>query len=368
MWTVASYVLRQRLKGRKQYPLVLMLEPLFRCNLACAGCGKIQYPAHVLKSQLTPEECFNAVEECGAPMVSIPGGEPLLHPQIAEIVEGLVARKKYIYLCTNALLLKEKIGLFRPSKYLTFSVHLDGQREHHDFSVCREGGYDIAVEGIREAVRRGFRVTTNTTLFDGADPKSVRAFFDDVMAMGVEGMVLSPGYTYDKAPDQNRFMGRARSRRLFRAVLSNRSKHWKFNMSPLFLEFLMGKREYRCTPWGSPAYNIFGWQRPCYLLQDGYANTYEELLQTTDWPPYGTESGNPKCANCMVSCGYEPSAVQDGFGSLRGLWAMTRATLFHTYPDKGALDLLARPVAPAQAPSPLVQVETSQKTLEGTRA
>lgn len=368
MWTVASYVLRQRLKGRKQYPLVLMLEPLFRCNLACAGCGKIQYPAHVLKSQLTPEECFNAVEECGAPMVSIPGGEPLLHPQIAEIVEGLVARKKYIYLCTNALLLKEKIGLFRPSKYLTFSVHLDGQREHHDFSVCREGGYDIAVEGIREAVRRGFRVTTNTTLFDGADPKSVRAFFDDVMAMGVEGMVLSPGYTYDKAPDQNRFMGRARSRRLFRAVLSNRSKHWKFNMSPLFLEFLMGKREYRCTPWGSPAYNIFGWQRPCYLLQDGYANTYEELLQTTDWPQYGTESGNPKCANCMVSCGYEPSAVQDGFGSLRGLWAMTRATLFHTYPDKGALDLLARPVAPAQAPSPLVQVETSQKTLEGTRA
>ncbi|MGA9720417.1 MAG: adenosyl-hopene transferase HpnH, partial [Acidobacteriaceae bacterium] len=283
MWTVATYVLSQRLKGRERYPLVLMLEPLFRCNLACAGCGKIQYPAHILKQELTPDECFRAVEECGAPMVSIPGGEPLMHPRIVEIVEGLIARKKYIYLCTNALLLKEKIGLFKPSKYLTFSVHLDGQREHHDFSVCREGGYDQAVAGIREAVARGFRVTTNTTLFDGADPNSVRAFFDEVMSFGVEGIVLSPGYTYDKAPDQKHFLGRARSRRLFRAILSNRKAEWKFNMSPLFLEFLMGKRDYQCTPWGSPAFNIFGWQKPCYLLQDGYADTYQELLDTTDW-------------------------------------------------------------------------------------
>jgi len=258
MWTVATYVLRQRLSGRDKYPLVLMLEPLFRCNLACAGCGKIQYPAHILKKELTPEQCFQAVDECGAPMVSIPGGEPLMHTRIGEIVEGLVARKKYIYLCTNALLLKEKIDQFKPSKYLTFSVHLDGQREHHDLSVCREGGYDVAVEGIKEALRRGFRVTTNTTLFDGADPNSVRAFFDEVMSLGVEGMVLSPAYTYDKAPDQKHFMGRARSRRLFRAILSNRKKSWKFNMSPLFLEFLMGKRDYQCTPWGSPAYNIFG--------------------------------------------------------------------------------------------------------------
>jgi hopanoid biosynthesis associated radical SAM protein HpnH len=366
MWTVATYVLKQRWSGRKQYPLVLMLEPLLRCNLACAGCGKIQYPPHILKKQLTPEECFLAVEECGAPMVSIPGGEPLLHPQIGEIVQGLVARKKYIYLCTNALLLKEKIDLFKPSKYLTFSVHLDGQREHHDFSVCREGGHDIAVEGIREAVKRGFRVTTNTTLFDGADPNSVRAFFDEVMALGVEGMVLSPGYTYDKAPDQNRFMGRARSRRLFRAILSNRSKHWKFNMSPLFLEFLMGRRDYQCTPWGSPAYNIFGWQRPCYLLQDGYADTYDELLRTTEWSQYGTESGNPKCANCMVSCGYEPSAVDDGFGSLRGLLAMAKATFSRRYPDKGALDLLVQPVAPAQEQNPLVQLGPAPKKLEKT--
>ena len=250
MWTVATYVLKQKLKGRKRYPLVLMLEPLFRCNLACAGCGKIQYPAHVLKQNLSPEECFRAVEECGAPMVSIPGGEPLMHPQIDEIVEGLVARKKYIYLCTNALLLKEKIDLFKPSKYLTFSVHVDGEREHHDFSVCREGGFDIAIDGMKEAVERGFRVTTNTTLFDGADPNSVRAFFDEMMELGVEGMMLSPGYSYDKAPDQQHFLGRARTRRLFRAILSNRKAKWEFNQSPLFLEFLMGKRDYPCTAVG----------------------------------------------------------------------------------------------------------------------
>src|SRR6266700_2278484 len=235
MWTVASYVIRQKVAGRKQYPLVLMLEPLFRCNLACAGCGKIQYPAHILKRQLTPEECFKAVDECGAPMVSIPGGEPLLHPQIAEIIEGLVARKKYIYLCSNALLLKEKIHLFKPSKYLTFSIHLDGEREHHDLSVCREGGYEIAAQGIREALKRGFRVTTNTTLFDGADAKSVRSFFDEMMNAGVEGMMISPGYSYEKAPDQQHFSGRDSSRSMFRKLLSNRKPEWKFNQSDLFL-------------------------------------------------------------------------------------------------------------------------------------
>src|SRR5690242_3647298 len=300
MWAVSSYVVRQKLKGRKQYPLVLMLEPLLRCNLACAGCGKIQYPAHILKKQLTPEQCFKAVEECGAPMVSIPGGEPLMHPQIDEIVRGLVDRKKYIYLCTNALLLKEKLDLFTPSKYLTFSVHMDGQREHHDFSVCREGTYDIAAEGIREAVKRGFRVTTNTTLFDGADAKSVRAFFDEMMDLGVEGMMLSPGYSYDKAPDQEHFLGRAKTHHLFSKILSNRAKRWKFNQSTLFLEFLMGRRHYQCTPWGMPTYNIFGWQKPCYLLGDGYADSFAELLSETNWENYGTESGNPKCANCMV--------------------------------------------------------------------
>jgi hopanoid biosynthesis associated radical SAM protein HpnH len=357
MWTTATYVLGQKLKGRKRYPLVLMLEPLFRCNLACAGCGKIQYPAHVLKSQLTPEECFRAVDECGAPTVSIPGGEPLLHPQIGEIVEGLVARRKYIYLCTNALLLKEKLHLFKPSKYLTFSVHMDGQREHHDFSVCLEGGYEKAIEGIKAALAGGFRVTTNTTLFDGADPKSVRQFFDEMMELGVEGMMLSPGYSYDKAPDQQHFLGRARTRRLFRAMLSNRDKKWKFNQSALFLEFLMGKREYACTPWGMPTYNVFGWQKPCYLLQDGYADTFEELISTTAWENYGTESGNPKCANCMVHSGYEASAVDDMFGSVRGIWSEVKARVFGGYEDHSALRLLEESAKPAQALSPLVQIE-----------
>ena len=361
MWTVASYVIRQKLAGRKRYPLVLMLEPLFRCNLACAGCGKIQYPAHILKKELTPEECFKAVDECGAPMVSIPGGEPLLHPQIAEIVEGLVARKKYIYLCSNALLLKEKLHLFKPSKYLTFSIHLDGQREHHDLSVCLEGGYDKAFEGVREAVNRGFRVTTNTTLFDGADPNSVRAFFDEMMALGVEGMMLSPGYSYDKAPDQQHFLGRARTRKLFRAILSNRDKKWRFNQSMLFLEFLMGKRQYACTPWGMPTYNIFGWQKPCYLLQDGYADSFDELIRETEWQNYGTESGNPRCANCMVHSGYEASAVNETFGSLRGFLDTVKATLFNRYDDPGAFRLLEEP---ASAAHPLVQIET--KTLEET--
>jgi hopanoid biosynthesis associated radical SAM protein HpnH len=337
MWTVASYVIGQKLKGRKHYPVVLMLEPLMRCNLACAGCGKIQYPGHVLKRDLTPAECFAAVEECGAPMVSIPGGEPLMHPQIAEIAMGLVARKKYVYLCTNGLLLREKLDEFTPSKYFSFVVHMDGLREHHDFSVCREGTYDKAVAGMREALARGFRVTTNTTLFDGAQPESVRQFFDEMMDLGVEGMMLSPGYTYDKAPDQSHFLSKSKTRRLFREILSNRSERWRFNMSPLFLEYLMGRREYKCTPWGMPTYNIFGWQKPCYLLQDGYADTFAELIAETNWDEYGTESGNPKCANCMVHSGYEASAVNDTFGSLGGFLSTVRATLFDRYKDPAVM-------------------------------
>jgi hopanoid biosynthesis associated radical SAM protein HpnH len=368
MWTVATYVVKQKLAGRKRYPFVLMLEPLFRCNLACAGCGKIQYPAHILKTELSPEECFKAVDECGTPMVSIPGGEPLMHPQIDKIVEGLVARKKYIYLCTNALLLKEKLDLFKPSRYLTFSVHMDGQREHHDFSVCREGGYDLAVEGIKEALKRGFRVTTNTTLFDGADPNSVRAFFDEMMELGVEGMMLSPGYSYDKAPDQKHFLGRARTRRTFRAILSNRKKSWQFNQSPLFLEFLMGKKQYACTPWGMPTYNVFGWQKPCYLLQDGYADTFQELLETTAWQNYGTESGNQKCANCMVHSGYEASAVDHTFSGLRGLFATIKATFSGRYADQDALALLNEPVKPVHSYNPLIQIDKGKSQLEETRA
>jgi len=326
-WTVASYVLGQKLRGNKHYPLVLMLEPLFRCNLACAGCGKIQYPDHVLSKRLTPEQCWSAADECGAPMVSIPGGEPLIHPEIDKIVEGLVARKKYVYLCTNALLLKRKLDLFKPTKFLTFSVHMDGLEPEHDAAVCRDGTYKIAVEAIREAVQRGFRVTTNTTLFEGTDPARVRLFFDEMMKLGVEGMMLSPGYSYQKAPDQEHFLGRERTKKLFSQILSNRKRSWKFNLSPNFLEFLQGNVDYECTPWGNPTYNIFGWQKPCYLLQDGYVPTFKQLIEETEWENYGHRSGNEKCRDCMVHCGYEASSVDDTFGSVPGFARTVKAAM-----------------------------------------
>jgi hopanoid biosynthesis associated radical SAM protein HpnH len=327
MWTVASYVLTQKLEGRKRYPLVLMLEPLFRCNLACAGCGKIQYPDHILNQRLTPEQCWAAAEECGAPMVAIPGGEPLIHPDIDKIIEGFVARKKYTYMCTNGLLLKRKLDLFKPSKYFSFTVHLDGLKAHHDNAVCRDGTYDIAVDAIKEAVRCGFRVTTNSTLFEGANPAEMRKFFDTVMDLGVEGMMISPGYSYEKAPDQDKFLHKQRSNDLFKQILENPNPRWKFNLSPLFLRFLQGKVDYDCTPWGMPTYNIFGWQKPCYLLQDGYANSFADLMELTEWNKYGPKSGNDKCTDCMVHSGYEASAVDDTFGSWAGFARTVKATL-----------------------------------------
>jgi hopanoid biosynthesis associated radical SAM protein HpnH len=327
MWRVATYVLGQRLRRRKRYPLVLMLEPLFRCNLACAGCGKIQYPPQILRKHLSVEAALRAVDECGAPVVSIPGGEPLMYPEIDTLVRELVQRRKYVYLCTNAILLKEKLHLFTPSEYFSFSVHMDGLREEHDDAVCRDGVYDRAVDGIREALRRGFRVTTNTTLFDGTSPLRVREFFDTMMDLGVEGMMLSPGYSYAKAPDQEHFLGRAQTQRLFTAILANPSRRWRFNQSPIFLRFLMGKHDFECTPWGMPLYNMFGWQRPCYLLQDGYASTFKELMETTPWEQYGRRSGNPRCQDCMVHCGFETTAVNHTFGSLRGFVETVGVTL-----------------------------------------
>ena len=342
MWTVASYVLGQRLRGHRKYPLVLMLEPLFRCNLACAGCGKIQYPAHILRKDMALEDALRAVDECGAPMVSIPGGEPLMYEHIRELVQELVKRKKYIYLCTNAILLKEKLeaGWFKPTKYLTFSVHLDGAQPEHDFSVCRDGTYDKAVTGIKTAVDMGFRVTTNTTLFDGTDPNAIRGFFDEMMDVGVEGMMLSPGYAYDAAPDQANFLGRKNTNDLFTMLLSNRKKRWRFNQSPLFLEFLMGRRTYDCTPWGNPTYSLFGWQKPCYLLSEGYVDSFDELMQDTQWDQYGYSSGNTKCSNCMVHSGYEATAVDDTFTSFGGLWGTVKAMVFNRYASPKATKAL----------------------------
>jgi hopanoid biosynthesis associated radical SAM protein HpnH len=356
MATVATYVLRQKLAGRKRYPLVLMLEPLYRCNLACAGCGKIQYPSQVLKAQLSVEEALAAVDECGAPVVSIPGGEPLLHPEIDRLVAELVARRKYVYLCTNALLLEEKLDLFQPSKYLSFSVHLDGLEAEHDASVCRPGTYQTAVRAIEKALARGFRVTTNTTLFAGADPERTADFFDEMMRLGVEGMMVSPGYAYAAAPDQEHFLAREATRELFRRLFRigrRRGARWRFNQSPLFAEFLTGARDYPCSPWSMPSYGVFGWQKPCYLLQEGYAQSYGELLSDTDWDRYGPDSGNPACRNCMVHSGFEASAVDDGFSSWRGFLAVARAALFGPrVPEPTGRPLGAAPPAPEEETGP----------------
>jgi hopanoid biosynthesis associated radical SAM protein HpnH len=308
---VGAYVVKQHVLGRRRYPLVLMLEPLFRCNLACAGCGKIDYPAEILNQRLSVAECMEAIDECGAPVVVIAGGEPLLHREIEQIVEGAIARKKFVIVCTNALLLEKKMELFKPSKWFSWSVHLDGGREEHDISVCQTGVYDRAVAAIKEAKRRGFRTIINATLFNTAEPAKVASFFDDVMQMGVDGISVSPGYAYERAPDQEHFLNRNKTKELFRDIFRRQGKtKWAFNQSSMFLDFLAGNQTFHCTPWGNPTRTYFGWQRPCYLLGEGYAKTFKELMETTDWDRYGT--GNyEKCADCMVHSGYEATAVAE---------------------------------------------------------
>ncbi len=314
MLRVGAYVMKQHLRGRKRYPLVLMLEPLFRCNLACPGCGKIDYPDKILNQRLTPQECFDAAEECGAPVISIPGGEPLLHKEIGEIVNGLIERKKFIHLCTNALLLEKKMDLFKPSPYLAFSVHLDGLEDAHDKAVNQPGTFVRAVKAIRKAREKGFDVTINCTLFNDAKPDEVSEFLDYVHdELGVSGVTISPGYAYERAPDQQHFLNRQQTKTLFRDVFrigKQKKRKWSFTQSSLFLDFLAGNQTYNCTPWGMPTRNVFGWQRPCYLLNEGYTSSYKELMEETKWDDYGT--GNyAKCADCMVHCGYEATAVAD---------------------------------------------------------
>ncbi len=308
---VGAYVVRQHLLGRRRYPLVLMLEPLFRCNLACAGCGKIDYPAEILNQRLSVADCLRAVDECGAPVVAIAGGEPLLHKELPQIVEAILARGKFIYLCTNALLLEKKLDQYKPHRNFAWDVHLDGDREMHDHAVSQAGVHERAVAALRAAKARGFRVCINTTLFDGADPARVAAFLDDVTRIGIDGVMISPGYAYERAPDREHFLNRRKAKELFRDIFRRgRGRGWKFNQSALFLDFLAGNQRYLCTPWGKPTRNVFGWQRPCYLLGEGYARTYQELMATTDWDRYGT--GNyEKCADCMVHSGYEATAVVD---------------------------------------------------------
>jgi hopanoid biosynthesis associated radical SAM protein HpnH len=317
MYRVASYLAAKKLRGQKRYPLVLMLEPLFQCNLACAGCGKIDYPKDILQQRVNVEDALRAVDECGAPIVSIPGGEPLIHKEMPQIVEGIVARKKFVYLCTNAILLAKHIDEYKPSPYLTFSIHLDGKRHRHDESVCQEGVYDKAVAAIKLARAKGFRVTINCTLFIGEDAKEVAEFFDEAMSLGIEGITVSPGFSYQHAPNQSVFLGRSASKQLFRDIFRQRRAHksraWVFNQSSLFLDFLAGNQTYQCTPWSNPTYNVFGWQRPCYLLSDqGYAPSFRSLMDDTPWDMYGV-GRNPRCDNCMAHCGFEGTAVDDAF-------------------------------------------------------
>jgi len=311
MVRVGAYVAKQRLMGVARYPLVLMLEPLFRCNLACAGCGKIDYPDKILNQRLSVAECLEAVDECGAPVVSIAGGEPLLHREIEQVVEGIIARKKFVYLCTNALLMEKKIDRFKPSPYFVWSVHLDGDKQMHDHSVCEEGVYERAVSAIQLAKSKGFRVNINCTLFAGAQPERVARFFDTMMESGLDGITVSPGYAYERAPDQSHFLNRKKTKELFRDIFrAKNGTKWSFSQSGLFLDFLAGNQNYHCTPWGNPTRNYFGWQRPCYLVGEGFAKSFKELMAETDWDSYGT--GNyEKCADCMVHSGYEATAVMD---------------------------------------------------------
>ena len=326
--TVASYLIKQKLKGVTRYPLVLMLEPLFRCNLACAGCGKIDYPDEILNRRISVEDALASVDECGAPIISIAGGEPLLHKELPEIVEGIIARKKYVYLCTNALLLKKRMDDYKPSPYLTFSIHLDGNRERHDASVCQSGVFDRAVEVIELAIKRGFRVTINCTLFQGESAEEIAEFLDYTKKLGVEGATIAPGFSYEHAPLQNIFIKMRESKELFRKVFKigkENKSGWKLNHSSLYLDFLAGNQGYNCTPWGNPTRNIFGWQKPCYLLVDeGYAPSFKALMEETPWHKYGN-SKNPKCANCMAHCGFEATAVEDAMRNpLKAAWVAIR--------------------------------------------
>jgi hopanoid biosynthesis associated radical SAM protein HpnH len=321
---IGAYLLKQKLAGRERYPLVLMLEPLFRCNLACVGCGKIDYPDPILNQRMSVQDCLDAVDECGAPMVAIPGGEPLIHREIGDIVKGIVARKKFVSLCTNALLLEKKLHLFEPSPYLFFSVHLDGMKEHHDKAVSQEGVFEKAVSAIKAAQAKGFTVNVNATIFDGHSAEDIAKYLDLAQSMGV-GVSISPGYAYERAPDQEHFLARRKTKELFRKVFAlGKGKNWKLMHSGLFLDFLAGNREFHCTPWGMPTRNIFGWQKPCYLLGEGYVKTFKELMETTDWDSYGT-GRYEKCADCMAHCGYEPTAAHASVSNpLAAMWNAIR--------------------------------------------
>lgn len=315
---LGTYLMKQKIKRVDKFPLLVELEPLFACNLKCNGCGKIQQPAHLLKQRMPVEQAVNAIVESGAPMVSIAGGEPLMHKEMDVIVQRLLDLNKIVFLCTNAVLLPKHLHRFTPHKNFAWMVHIDGLRERHDESVSKEGVFDQAVEAIRMAKEAGFRVNTNTTFFDTDTPQDVIDVLDYLNdELGVDLMQISPGYAYEKAPDQEHFLGVQQTRELFKKAFGDgRRKKWRLNHSPVFLDFLEGRVDLDCTAWAIPSYSLLGWQKPCYLLDDGHVKTYRELVEGTDWEAYG-RGKDERCANCMAHCGYEPSAVMATMGSLR---------------------------------------------------
>ena len=352
---IGAYAVRHHIKGGK-YPLVLMLEPLLRCNLACKGCGKIDYPDAILNRRLSFDECMAAIDDCGAPAVSIAGGEPLLHREMPAIVKGYIKRKKFVILCTNAMLLKKKIDEYQPSSFFTWSIHLDGDLQMHDASVSQAGVYDVALEAIHLAKAKGFRVQVNCTVFDGADPTRLAAFFDHMQSLDVE-ITISPGYAYERAPDQQHFLNRERTKTFFRDVFrkGKGGKAWSFTNSPLFLDFLAGNRSYECTPWSMPLRTVFGWQKPCYLVGEGYVETFQELMEGTEWDDYGV-GRYEKCANCMVHCGFEGTAVTESISRPFEFMKLAKSGIRTEGPMAADIDLSRQ--------RPALDVHTSQVARE----
>ncbi len=324
---VSWYLMKMRLTRREKFPLTMILEPLEKCNLACIGCGRIHEYEPVIDKLMTVEEAMRAVDDCDAPVVSIAGGEPTMHPQIGEIVAGIIERGKYVYLCTNALLFKKAFKVIPPSPKFSFVVHLDGLRETHDIAVDRKGVYDVAIKMIKEAKERGYRVCTNTTLYSGNQPVEYHELFAMLNDLGVEGMMVSPGFEYKEVADQPIFMQRQEAQNFFRRIFEGTKKGTRFYNNPLYRDFLQGKRDYECSQWSTPTYTVMGWRKPCYLLStEGHAETFIELMDTTPWDKYGYGKDS-RCDTCMMHCGYEGSAIMEAMSKPSVGWEMFKRTV-----------------------------------------
>ena len=317
------YILKNKIGRRKRFPLVTMLEPLEACNLSCEGCGRIREYEPVLDRVMSVDECMAAVEQSGAPIVSIAGGEPTLHPQIQDIVHGIIAKKRFVYLCTNGLLMERVMQSIPPSKYLCFVVHLDGMEEAHDRSVYRKGVFKIATKTIKAALNQGYRVTTNTTVFNGVDEKDLIEMFTMVTKMGVEGAMVSPGYHFETIPNQDLFISRQNARKVFRSLLTP-SRGIRFYNNPLYLDFLRGAREYQCTAWSNPTYTVMGWREPCYLLGDRHTQDIDDLYSDELWDRFGV-GNDPRCAHCLMHCGFESASIFVALGNPKEAYRLVKA-------------------------------------------